>query len=146
MVGNALGVVAQVALVAAGLGAVVAIRHRCDARLALLGHTPKPVSHPVRIGFAVGLTNPKSIFFFVAFLPQFTDPDGPVALQILLLGLAFGVPRRGVGQRVGPGRRTRPGLVRDPAGAARHALDRGRHDDDRARRRDARWPQPRSRR
>jgi threonine/homoserine/homoserine lactone efflux protein len=46
--------------------------------------------HPVRIGFTVGATNPKTIVFFVAFLPQFADPAGPVAVQTMLLGLVFG--------------------------------------------------------
>jgi threonine/homoserine/homoserine lactone efflux protein len=53
--------------------------------------TPTRRGHPVRIGFTVGATNPKTIVFFVAFLPQFTDPGGPVALQTMLLGLVFGV-------------------------------------------------------
>lgn len=115
VVGNALGVTAQVALVALGLGAIVAasataytaikllgaayvvwlgvqaIRHRSDARLAMQSATPARRGHPVRIGFTVGATNPKTIVFFVAFLPQFTDPGGPVAPQTMLLGLVFGV-------------------------------------------------------
>lgn len=115
VVGNALGVTGQVALVAIGLGAMVAasataytavkllgaayvvwlgvqaIRHRSDARLAMGSATPARRGHPVRIGFTVGATNPKTIVFFVAFLPQFTDPAGPVALQTMLLGLVFGV-------------------------------------------------------
>jgi threonine/homoserine/homoserine lactone efflux protein len=115
VVGNALGVTAQVAFVALGLGAVVAasataytaikllgaayvvwlgvqaIRHRSDARLAMQSAAPVRRGHPVRIGFTVGATNPKTIVFFVAFLPQFIDPSGPVALQTMLLGLVFGV-------------------------------------------------------
>ena len=114
VVGNGLGVTAQVALVAVGLGAVVAasataytlikvagaayviwlgiqaIRHREDARLAMAAAAPARRGHPVRIGFTVGATNPKTIVFFVAFLPQFTDPAGPVAAQTMLLGLVFG--------------------------------------------------------
>jgi threonine/homoserine/homoserine lactone efflux protein len=115
VVGNAIGVTAQVALVAIGLGAVVAasataytaikvlgaayvvwlgiqaIRHRADARLAMESAAPVRRGHPVRIGFTVGATNPKTIVFFVAFLPQFTDPTGSVGLQTMLLGLVFGV-------------------------------------------------------
>ena len=115
VVGNAIGVVAQVCLVAVGLGAVVAasataytaikvlgavyviwlgiqaIRHRSDARRAMTDAAPVRRGHPVRIGFTVGATNPKTIVFFVAFLPQFTDPAGPVALQTVLLGLVFGL-------------------------------------------------------
>ena len=113
VVGNALGVLAQVALVAVGLGAVVAasataytaikvagaayviwlgvqaIRHRGDARLAMASGTPLRRGHPVRIGFTVGLTNPKTVVFLVAFLPQFIDAGGSVALQTMLLGLVF---------------------------------------------------------
>ncbi len=115
VVGNALGLLAQVLLVAVGLGAVVAasataytavkvlgaayviwlgiqaIRHRADARHAMAADAPVRRGHPVRIGFTVGATNPKTIVFFVAFLPQFTDPAGPVALQTLGLGLVFGL-------------------------------------------------------
>ncbi len=37
------------------------------------------------------MTNPKSILFFVAFLPQFTAPAaGHVGVQMMVLGLAFG--------------------------------------------------------
>ena len=40
-----------------------------------------------RQGVLVQLLNPKVALFFVAFLPQFTDPDrGSVATQILVLG------------------------------------------------------------
>ena len=121
VVGNALGLVAQVALVAVGLGAVVAasataftvlklagaayvaylgiqaIRHRGDARAALAAADGgADVSRPgsslasVRTGFLVGATNPKTIVFFVAFLPQFIDDGAPAAPQLLLLGVLFG--------------------------------------------------------
>lgn len=117
VVGNAIGLLGQVVLVAAGLGALVAasataytvvklvgaayviwlgvqaIRHRHEARTALGTATTSVRSRrsrdAVRIGCTVGLTNPKTIVFFVAFLPQFTDAGGPVGLQTVLLGLAF---------------------------------------------------------
>ncbi len=119
--GNALGITTQVLLVAVGLGAVVAasataytalkvvgaayvvwlgiqaIRHRADARAALMAvdHLDARRVSPwrsLRIGFTVGLTNPKTIVFFVAFLPQFVnEPAGHAGLQLALLGLAFGV-------------------------------------------------------
>jgi homoserine/homoserine lactone efflux protein len=36
-------------------------------------------------GFLVALTNPKTIAFFTAFLPQFLDPKLPVATQLLVM-------------------------------------------------------------
>lgn len=116
VVGNALGVTTQALLAAAGLGAVVAasataytavksvgavyviwlgvqaIRRRAESRLAL--STPVPVrrGQALRIGFVVGITNPKTLLFFVAFLPQFVRPDaGPVGFPLALLGVVFGV-------------------------------------------------------
>jgi threonine/homoserine/homoserine lactone efflux protein len=41
-------------------------------------------------GVVVNLTNPKTIVFIFAFLPQFVDPKAPHAsLQVLALGLSF---------------------------------------------------------
>ena len=41
-------------------------------------------------GVVVNVLNPKTALFFLAFLPQFVDPDrGSVALQLLVLGLVF---------------------------------------------------------
>lgn len=43
-------------------------------------------------GFVVNVLNPKTAIFFLAFLPQFTDPAaGPIAPQIVLLGLIWTV-------------------------------------------------------
>ncbi|MHB9139385.1 MAG: LysE family translocator [Victivallaceae bacterium] len=43
-----------------------------------------------RRGIIMNLTNPKVAVFFLAFLPQFTNPDrGSIPLQIMLLGLVF---------------------------------------------------------
>ena len=36
-------------------------------------------------GFVVALTNPKTIAFFTAFLPQFIDPALPVARQLIVM-------------------------------------------------------------
>ncbi len=41
-------------------------------------------------GIIMNLTNPKIVFFFLAFLPQFVRPEsGPVGLQVMSLGLLF---------------------------------------------------------
>jgi threonine/homoserine/homoserine lactone efflux protein len=41
-------------------------------------------------GIFMNITNPKVSLFFLAFLPQFADPQrGPVAVQVLLLGALF---------------------------------------------------------
>ena len=120
VLGNALGLVVQVLLVALGLGALVAasagvytavklvgaayvvwlgvqaIRHRGDARR-LLEHGPDATApgsrrRAVATGLLVGLTNPKTVIFFVAFLPQFVDAGaGRTGLQLAVLGLVFGV-------------------------------------------------------
>src|SRR5689334_11413759 len=115
VVGNAIGVTTQAVLVAVGLGAVVAasvtaytvvkvagaayviwlgiqaIRHRHEARQALEKQVSAKRGHALRIGMVVGLTNPKTILFFVAFLPQFTNAAaGHVAVQMAVLGVVFG--------------------------------------------------------
>lgn len=43
-----------------------------------------------RRGIIMNVTNPKVSIFFLAFLPQFADPDrGPVSLQMVVLGGIF---------------------------------------------------------
>ena len=119
VVGNGLGLLGQMAAVAFGLGALVAasataytvlrlggaayviylgvqaIRHRADARLTMshedrILHPPAPALRSLRIGITVGLTNPKTLVFFTAFLPQFVNEDaGHAPVQLLALGSAF---------------------------------------------------------
>jgi threonine/homoserine/homoserine lactone efflux protein len=46
----------------------------------------------MREGFVVGILNPKSIVFFAAILPQFTDPEeGHLTAQLILLGTIFAI-------------------------------------------------------
>jgi threonine/homoserine/homoserine lactone efflux protein len=115
VLGNAIGVTTQALLVAVGLGAVVAasataytvvkvagaayviwlgiqaIRHRREGRDALEEQVSARRGHALRIGVVVGLTNPKTVLFFVAFLPQFTNAAaGHVAVQMAVLGAVFG--------------------------------------------------------
>ncbi len=40
-------------------------------------------------GLLVGASNPKAIFFFAAFFPQFIDPSAPVPPQFALLSFTF---------------------------------------------------------
>ncbi|PFG18829.1 LysE family translocator [Serinibacter salmoneus] len=113
VLGNALGALPAILAVAFGVGAVVAasvtaltavklvgaayliwlgiqaIRHR-DAHLPGATRTPATSAALLRQAFVVGVTNPKTIAFFVAVLPQFVDPAaGPVWAQLLVLGLIF---------------------------------------------------------
>ncbi|GAA3121942.1 LysE family translocator [Streptosporangium carneum] len=53
---------------------------------------PRPASRTRLFweGFVVNVLNPKTAIFFLAFLPQFTDPArGPVAPQVVVLGLVW---------------------------------------------------------
>lgn len=70
---------------------IQAIRHRqrsADAATAAVAP-----ARPIRLlveGFIVGVTNPKTIVFFVAVLPQFVDyRAGAIPLQMLVLAVIF---------------------------------------------------------
>ena len=54
------------------------------------GRQEKAVGILYRRGIIMNLTNPKVSIFFLAFLPQFTDPQrGPISLQMVVLGGIF---------------------------------------------------------
>jgi threonine/homoserine/homoserine lactone efflux protein len=117
VLGNAAGLFAQVVVVALGLGVVVsgsaeiytalklvgaaylawlgvdAIRHRerttggSAAVSAAVGDRSLPM---LRDGFVVGASNPKSLVFLAALLPQYVQPAaGMAAAQLMLLGALF---------------------------------------------------------
>jgi threonine/homoserine/homoserine lactone efflux protein len=116
VVGNTLGLLTIVALVAVGLGVVVqesivvftvlklagaaylvwlgveAVRRRREFLSAdspeLVGATPMTWRRAVRQGYVVGASNPKGYMMLAAVLPQFVDrAEGHVQLQMLMLGL-----------------------------------------------------------
>jgi len=114
VLGNAAGELLQIAGVALGLGVVLAesvllftvVKFAGAAYLIYLGilavlhrrggpagpDTSKPATtrRILREGFIVGATNPKSVVFFVAVLPQFVDHSaGAIPVQLALLGATF---------------------------------------------------------
>lgn len=61
-----------------------------SSKLELRQEDKLSLSSLYRRGILMNITNPKVSIFFLAFLPQFTNPAyGSVALQITLLGLLF---------------------------------------------------------
>ena len=115
VLGNSAGLFLQVFAVALGVGALVersvvvftviklggaaylvylgvqAIRHRQELASVLVKDVAATGNrHVLREGFVVGVSNPKSIVFFAAVLPQFVDRSlGRLPLQLLLLGTEF---------------------------------------------------------
>lgn len=114
VLGNTLGELVQVAAVAVGLGVVLTqsvvlftvIKFAGAAYLVYLGirairrrgqgtTTADPArgssaGRVLREGTLVGATNPKSLMFFVAVLPQFVDYSaGAISWQLATLGLVF---------------------------------------------------------
>jgi homoserine/homoserine lactone efflux protein len=111
---NALGLqvalVAQIAIVAAGLGAVLAtsemafslIKWFGVAYLIYLGikqwralpsdmsedAAPRAIGKPMALltrGFLVNISNPKALVFMLAILPQFIDPNAPLLTQYTII-------------------------------------------------------------
>jgi threonine/homoserine/homoserine lactone efflux protein len=70
---------------------VQALRHRRSVATALnAGQAHTSTRRILRDGFVVGVTNPKSMIYFAALLPQFVNRSaGHVPLQLLLLGCIF---------------------------------------------------------
>lgn len=116
VLGNSAGFAVQVAAIALGVSVVLersvlafwslrlfgacylvylgihAIRNRSRLSTVLTNAvTPAPSSaRVVRQGLVVGLTNPKTMVFLTAILPQFVDRSrGHVSVQLLVLGMTF---------------------------------------------------------
>ena len=114
VLGNALGMLPAIAAVALGIGALVAesvvvftivkvigaaylvflgvqaIRHRRTRAMPDTSVAPRSTFRLLLEGFVVGVTNPKTIAFFVAVLPQFVAREvGGIAWQLAELGIAF---------------------------------------------------------
>ncbi|WP_068825086.1 LysE family transporter [Pseudomonas sp. BMS12] len=109
-IGLQLALLMQIAVVAAGLGAVLAtselafslIKWFGVAYLVYLGWRQwvaapgeiatadgeRPLGRPLTLmlrGFLVNASNPKAIIFILAVLPQFLDPQAPLLVQYLLM-------------------------------------------------------------
>lgn len=139
--GISLGTLVHVMLAALGLGALVAaapwlfdvirwlgIVYLLWLALGALRSGPlrakgraMSVQRAFREGLLVNLTNPKMIFFVLAFLPQFTDPTQNLFVQFMLLGAiislggfvingAVGVFAGGLGRRLAESPRFARGL------------------------------------
>lgn len=115
VIGNTLGAYVLVVAVAFGIGPIVersaivftALKLAGAGYLVYLGvkafrerdflstalNADSPARGPLRTlgdGFAVGVSNPKTIVFFAAMLPQFVDPgQGHLVVQMLTLGMIF---------------------------------------------------------
>ena len=91
------------ALLASSATAFAVVKYAGAAYLVLLGvmrllrrddeevaRPPRPRRRLYRDGVVVNVLNPKTALFFLAFLPQFVDPNGTAAAaQIFVLGLIF---------------------------------------------------------
>ena len=73
-------------LIAVGLRRLLGLERAAEPQT----RTPRDLSRLYRQGIVVNTLNPKTALFFLAFLPQFVDPErGTPWMQILVLGLLF---------------------------------------------------------
>ncbi len=115
VLGNGFGLAIQGTLIAVGLGSILAsvtwaltamklvggayliwlgidaIRHRAPRPGATAGRGVRRslVGRSYRAGLVLGLSNPKTLVFLSAFLPQFVSPGRPALWQMLLLAWVF---------------------------------------------------------
>jgi len=54
-----------------------------------VGRAPRSTRRVFGQGVVVNVLNPKTALFFLAFMPQFVDPDRPVWTQTIVLGLCW---------------------------------------------------------
>ncbi|WP_455884200.1 LysE family transporter [Pseudomonas spelaei] len=110
-IGLQLGLAMQIAVVACGLGAILAASSTAFYAIKWFGvaylvylaikqwralpmdmtddATPRPVGKPMAMmfrGFLVNSSNPKALVFMLAVLPQFVNPQAPLLIQYLILG------------------------------------------------------------
>lgn len=115
VLGNAIGVGFQIVAVALGLGALItqspelfffvkvfgalflvylglsAIWHRKAALDTKVLEAPPKTKRIILESMVVGITNAKTIVFFLAAFPQFVTPGGSPVLQMLFMGLLFSI-------------------------------------------------------
>lgn len=107
--GTQLGLAAMIAIVAIGLASVIEAMGvwfdwirlagaaylvwmgwkliRSSGAMSATGRAPAPRGGFLLQGFLVAMSNPKTLLFFGAFIPQFLDPAGDYISQIVPLGL-----------------------------------------------------------
>jgi threonine/homoserine/homoserine lactone efflux protein len=115
VVGNGAGLAVQSLVIAVGLGALLAaaswvlaalkvaggvylvwlgvqaIRHRHEWMPSVSATRPPRKRAHLASGFVLGVTNPKTLVFLSALLPQFLDPGQPAPIQMAVLGVVFAV-------------------------------------------------------
>ncbi|MGN8258954.1 LysE family transporter [Pseudomonas sp. SMSB3] len=112
--GLQIGLVAQIAIIAAGVGAILAasatafqlIKWFGVAYLVYLAYkqwralpmdmadpsTLRPIGKPLSLvfrGFLVNVSNPKALVFMLAVLPQFIDPHAPLLAQYIAIAVTM---------------------------------------------------------
>lgn len=110
-IGLQLGLALQIAIVAAGVGAILATSAMAFSAIKWFGvvylvylairqwralpsdlsadSAERPLGRPLTMvlrGFLVNVSNPKAIVFMLAVLPQFIDPHAPLVQQYLVMG------------------------------------------------------------
>ncbi|WP_300628325.1 LysE family transporter [Pseudomonas sp.] len=110
-IGLQLGLAMQIAVVAGGLGAILAASSTAFYAIKWFGvaylvylaikqwralpmdmaddAAVRPIGKPLAMmfrGFLVNASNPKALVFMLAVLPQFVNPQAPLAIQYLIIG------------------------------------------------------------